>query len=117
MLFISNDFYSHLLLEYTCSKLSHVIMYSWVGLHYTGCKCASIWCPLQLLLLINLTWLIMKLKLPTSHSGIPTKWQAWYADTAWLSACGSLKPENADNDAICMTQAGHLMLLKYWILH
>lgn len=29
---------------------------------------------------------------PTSHSGMPIKWQAWKADTAWGRAAGSAKP-------------------------
>ena len=33
----------------------------------------------------------------TSHSGIPMKWQAWKAATAWGRAEGSARPEQEDN--------------------
>lgn len=40
----------------------------------------------------------------TSHSGMPMKWQAWKADTAWGKAAGSASPgRHTHTDRLCQS--------------
>lgn len=52
---------------------------------------------------------------PTSHSGMPMKWQAWKADTAWGRAEGSAIPERQMRQEVEATQSASIKkILSLW---